>query len=232
MARDEASTPVIADDADDLPAPSALRGTQAQRRQRIIDEAHAMIVESGDERVQIRDIADRAGVALGTAYRYFGSKERLFAEVYEQWCQRLHDELVRDMRHGRSNTERTRLLARTMLERLTDQPSLASIGRVLKITDDAAILRIVQRTEYGLLQLFRDALHGVEQRDADAIAMIVMSVIRAAQDRLSWGVISHGEANREVAKAVTMVLEFRDPALAGSGRAFPSRVAGVRTPSR
>ena len=47
------------------------------------------------------------------------------------------------------------------LERLTDEPPLASIGRVLKVTDDPAILRIVQRTEYGLLQLFREALHGV-----------------------------------------------------------------------
>jgi AcrR family transcriptional regulator len=212
MPRGKAAT-AIPDD--DLPAPAELRGTQAQRRQRIIDEAHAMIAESGDGTVQIRDIAERADVALGTAYRYFGSKERLFAEVYAQWCQRLHEALLRDMRRGKSNTERTRLLARTMLERLTDEPQLASIGRVLKVTEDPALLRIVHRTEHGMLQLFRDALHGVEQRDADAIAMIVMSVIRAAQDRYTWAVIDLDEANREVAKAVKMVLEFRDPALDG-----------------
>jgi AcrR family transcriptional regulator len=213
-----ATTDITDDDDDDLPAASSLRGTQAQRRQRIIDEAHAMIVEGGDETVQIRDIADRAGVALGTAYRYFGSKERLFAEVYAQWSQRLHEELLRDMRRGKSNTERTRLLARTMFERLTDEPGLASIGRVLKITEEPAILRIIHRSEHGMLQLFRDALHGVEQRDADAIAMIVMSVIRAAQDRYSWSVISLDEANREIAKAVKMVLEFRDPALEAPAR--------------
>jgi AcrR family transcriptional regulator len=197
----------------DLPEPSMLRGTQAKRRQSIIDEAHRMIVESVDETVQIRDIADRAGVALGTAYRYFGSKERLFAEVYAQWCQRLNDELIRDIRKGRSNTERTRLLARTMFERLASEPQLASIGRVLKLTEDPAILRIVHRTEHGMLELFRNALHDVEQRDADSIAMIVMSVIRAAQDRNSAGVVSVDDANRELAKAVKMVLEFRDPAL-------------------
>ena len=198
---------------DELPEPSMLRGAQAKRRQRIIDEAHRMIGTSGDETVQIRDIADRAGVALGTAYRYFGSKERLFAEVYAQWCERLHDELIRDIRRGRSNTERTRLLARTMFERLVSEPQLASIGRVLRVTEDPAILQIIQRTEYGMLELFRDALHDVEQRDADSIAMIVMSVIRASQDRYSAGLVSVDEANREIAKAVKMVLEFRDPAL-------------------
>jgi AcrR family transcriptional regulator len=202
------------DDDSDLPEPSMLRGTQAKRRQRIIDIAHAMIAESSDENVQIRDIADRAGVALGTAYRYFGSKERLFAEVYEQWCLRVNDQLVHGIRRGKSNTERTRLLARTMFKRLTDEPQLASIGRVLKVTEDPAILRIIHRTDHGMLQLFRDALHGVEQRDADSIAMIVMSVIRAAQDLHSAGLLAFDEANREIAKAVKMVLEFRDPALA------------------
>jgi AcrR family transcriptional regulator len=231
MPRSKTATTVIPHDDDDLPAPSGLRGTQAQRRQRIIDEARAMVVESGDETVQIRDIADRAGVALGTAYRYFGSKERLFAEVYAQWCQQLHEELLRDMRRGESNTERTRLLARTMLKRLTDEPQLAAIGRVLKITEEPAILRIVHGTEHGMLQLFRDALHGVEQRDADAIAMIVMSVIRAAQDRHSWAVISIDEANREVAKAVKMVLEFRDPALEGHPKP-PSRSVKARSSRR
>jgi TetR/AcrR family transcriptional regulator, cholesterol catabolism regulator len=197
----------------ELPEPSMLRGTQAKRRQRILDEAHRMIVTSGDETVQIRDIADRAGVALGTAYRYFGSKERLFAEVYAHWCQRLNDELMSDIRKGSSNTERTRLLARTMFERLVSEPQLASIGRALRLTDEPSIVHIVNRTERGMLELFRNALHDVDQRDADSIAMIVMSVIRASQDRYSAGLVSVDEANREIAKAVRMVLEFRDPAL-------------------
>jgi hypothetical protein len=103
---------------------------------------------------------------------------------------------------------------------------------MLKVTEDPAILRIVHRTEHGMLQLFRDALHGVEQRDADAIAMIVMSVIRAAQDRHSWAVIDLDEANREVAKAVKMVLEFRDPALDEPAPRSTARPAQARPSSR
>ena len=213
----------LAGEETDLPEPSTLRGTQAKRRQRIIDEAHRMILESGDANVQIRDIAERAGVALGTAYRYFGSKERLYAEVYQQWCCRCEDEITRGLRGVKSNTERTRLLARTMFERLISQPQLLAIGRALRVTDDPAILRIVDRTENGMLELFRDMLQGVEHRDADSIAMIVMAVVRAALDGHSAGLISVDEANRRIAKAVKMVLEFRDPAFEAGAAAKGGR---------
>jgi len=197
----------------ELPEPSSLRGAQVQRRQRIIDEAYRMIVESGDANVQIRDIAERAGVALGTAYRYFGSKERLFAEVYLQWCEQWTEELASNMRRVKSNTERVRLLARTVFERLISEPELIAIGRVLGVTEDPDILRIVDSTERGTLALFRNALQGVEQRDADSIAWIVMAVVRASLDRHAAGLLSVDDANRQIAKAVRMVLEFRDPAL-------------------
>lgn len=217
------TTPDLADEETELPEPSLLRGTQAKRRQRIIDEAHSMIVESGDANVQIRDIADRAGVALGTAYRYFGSKERLYAEVYEQWCRRCSDEITRGLRGVKSNTDRTRLLARTMFDRLISQRQLLAIGRSLRVTDDPAILRILDRTENGMLELFRNALQGVEHRDADSIAMIVMAVVRTALDGHAGGLISVDEANRRIAKAVKMVLEFRDPALDAGGVAKGGR---------
>src|SRR6266568_4843312 len=200
-------TPGAANEAANLPEPSTLRGTQAKRRQRIIDEAHRMIVESGDANVQIRDIAERADVALGTAYRYFGSKERLYAEVWHQWCLRCNDEITLGLRGVKTNTDRTRLLAKTTFERFIREPQLLAIGPKLRVTDDPAILRIVDRTEEGMLELFRNALCGVEHRDADSIALIVMAVVRAALEGHSAGSVSVDEAHRRIAKAVKMVLE-------------------------
>ena len=37
----------------------------------------------------MRDVASRSGVALGTVYRYFSSKERLLAAALEDWQKRL-----------------------------------------------------------------------------------------------------------------------------------------------
>lgn len=53
----------------------------AARRGAIIASARAMAGESGLAAVQIAPVAERAGVAAGTVYRYFPSKEDLVAAV-------------------------------------------------------------------------------------------------------------------------------------------------------
>ncbi len=62
---------------DALPVGSRLTAGQRQRRQRIIESALALAAEGGYEAVQMREVAARADVALGTLYRYFSSKEHL-----------------------------------------------------------------------------------------------------------------------------------------------------------
>lgn len=58
---------------------------QAQRRQRIVDAARSLLEEQDYEQIQIRDVAATAGVALGTLYRYFSSKDHLYAAVLLAW---------------------------------------------------------------------------------------------------------------------------------------------------
>src|SRR5438045_2758574 len=63
-----------------LGAPSdADLGTAAQRerRKRILDATLALASKGGYDAVQMRTVAERADVALGTLYRYFPSKIHL-----------------------------------------------------------------------------------------------------------------------------------------------------------
>lgn len=50
---------------------------QRDRRRRILDATLALATKGGFEAVQMRAVAERAGVALGTLYRYFPSKIHL-----------------------------------------------------------------------------------------------------------------------------------------------------------
>jgi AcrR family transcriptional regulator len=56
-----------------------LTPNQAARRSRVIDAALELAAEGGYDAVQMRDVAARAQVALGTIYRYFSSKDHLLA---------------------------------------------------------------------------------------------------------------------------------------------------------
>ncbi|TDB87584.1 TetR/AcrR family transcriptional regulator [Actinomadura sp. KC216] len=54
---------------------------QHQRRKRIVQAAAALASRGGIEAMQMRTVSERAGVALGTLYRYFPSKMDLVVAV-------------------------------------------------------------------------------------------------------------------------------------------------------
>src|ERR1700760_4978851 len=64
-------------------ASSDEQGSTAQRdrRRRILDATLALASKGGYEAVQMRAVADRADVALGTLYRYFPSKIHLLVSA-------------------------------------------------------------------------------------------------------------------------------------------------------
>jgi AcrR family transcriptional regulator len=62
--------------------------TTASTRDRLLAAAQALIEEDGYAGASVIAIADRAGVASGTLYRHFASKEELFVEVFRSVCSR------------------------------------------------------------------------------------------------------------------------------------------------
>ncbi len=62
---------------------------QLIRRAKLIEAVIDLIGDVGPEAVQMRDVAQRSGVALATAYRYFRSKEQLLGAALEDWQERL-----------------------------------------------------------------------------------------------------------------------------------------------
>ncbi|GAA2662845.1 TetR family transcriptional regulator [Nonomuraea recticatena] len=66
---------------DNQPDAGARTRSQRQRRKRIVQAAAALASRGGVEAMQMRTVAERAGVALGTLYRYFPSKMDLVVAV-------------------------------------------------------------------------------------------------------------------------------------------------------
>ena len=60
----------------------------ANTRERLLAAARQVIEEGGYGAASVLAIADRAGVAAGTLYRHFASKEELFVEVFRSVCER------------------------------------------------------------------------------------------------------------------------------------------------
>jgi AcrR family transcriptional regulator len=81
----------------DLPGPQPLEtmtASQLARRARVLDAVIEMVSEGADEEMQMKEIADRSGVALGTIYRYFSSKDHVMAAALVEWTRGLEQRLV------------------------------------------------------------------------------------------------------------------------------------------
>jgi AcrR family transcriptional regulator len=67
---------------------------QLVRRAKIIEAVIDLIADVGADAVQMRDVSKRSGVALGTVYRYFNSKDYLLAAALEDWQKRLTRRII------------------------------------------------------------------------------------------------------------------------------------------
>lgn len=67
---------------------------KAEVRSRILKAARDLVAAGGFGAVQVSDVAQAAGVATGTIYRYFPSKPDLFAEVFRIAAQREVDQVA------------------------------------------------------------------------------------------------------------------------------------------
>src|SRR5438034_8203480 len=100
----------------------ALTPNQAARRQRVIDAAMKLAADGGYDAVQMREVATEAGVALGTIYRYFSSKDHLLAEALVEWAADLGRKVSRKPPKGDTLADRVvdvlRRATRTMEQEL------------------------------------------------------------------------------------------------------------------
>jgi AcrR family transcriptional regulator len=67
------------------PDVEALDEAQRHRRALVVDAARRLMTTTEYDRIQMKDLAAGAGVALGTVYRYFSSKDHLLAEALLAW---------------------------------------------------------------------------------------------------------------------------------------------------
>jgi AcrR family transcriptional regulator len=106
-------------------APPRLALSQLRRLRRIVDAAIALAEAGGFEGVRLRDVADASGVALGTLYKYFRSKEDvlLFA-VNEDSAELLRVMAERPPRGARASERLVELFARAT-RGLTRRPNFA-----------------------------------------------------------------------------------------------------------
>jgi len=160
-------------------APEADTGSAAQRerRKRILDATLALASKGGYEAVQMRAVAERAEVALGTLYRYFPSKIHLLVSALAREFERAQERLDRSAIPGDTAYERILYVLGRTTRSMQREPLLnEAMTRAFMFADPSAAAEV--NTVARLMEdLLTNAMHaGEPTADERAIARVIGDV--------------------------------------------------------
>ncbi|WP_433794889.1 cholesterol catabolism transcriptional regulator KstR [Actinoplanes sp. CA-252034] len=146
---------------------SALAGTdveqgsaaQRDRRRRILEATLALASKGGYDAVQMRTVAERAGVALGTLYRYFPSKIHLLVSALASEFETIQEKLGRKPIPGDTPYDRMIFVLGRMTRAMQREPLLAeAMTRAFMFADPSASAE-VNAVARLMEEMFTRAMH-------------------------------------------------------------------------
>jgi TetR/AcrR family transcriptional regulator, cholesterol catabolism regulator len=137
---------------------ATLTQSQQARRERMLAVTAELALEGGWDAVQMREVAQRADVALGTLYRYFPSKEYLLVSVMIAEIQGLTDRLAVRPPQGEDPVERVVDVLRRANRALQRQPQVTVAMIKALVSGNEEIAPAVRETRSLMRRIISDAL--------------------------------------------------------------------------
>ena len=157
------------------------------------------------EEIQMRDVAERADVALGTVYRYFASKEHLFAAVLVEWSASLNSRVQRDPLIGDDIPDQLADLVHRVVDAFERLPQFFRLLVALESTPDphARVLydEFTSRTNDTFVQPLRD----LDPIEAAAIINVLMAVLGAVMRSWARGAMAPDAVEARLNNAVQLI---------------------------
>ncbi|MFP4553635.1 MAG: TetR family transcriptional regulator [Actinomycetota bacterium] len=187
------------------PDPQTLIPSQRARRARIVQAALDLLEERPFEKIQMRDVAEEAGVALGTVYRYFASKEHLFAAVLVQWSSQLGDRVQRRPLQGSTPEQRLSDMMSRVLKSFERWPQFFGVIMLLQTTPD--VYARATYAEFGALttETFKEALAGLDPEDANAVMEVINPVLDELGRSWTFSAITMDQARERMQRAIDLI---------------------------
>jgi len=150
---------------------------QRERRKRILDATLALASKGGYDAVQMREVAERADVALGTLYRYFPSKIHLLVSGLIREFERTREKLNKRPAPGDTPADRIIYVLNKVTKNMQREPLLTeAITRAFMFADPSAAAE-VNAVAALMEQMLTDAMHeGEPTADERAIARVIGDV--------------------------------------------------------
>src|ERR1700751_3636522 len=158
---------------------------QRERRKRILDATLAIASKGGYEAVQMRAVAERADVAVGTLYRYFPSKVHLLVSALGREFERIDAKTDRAALSGGTPYQRLNLMVGKLNRAMQRNPLLTEAMTRAFVFADASAGGEVEPVGRLMDSMFARAMSdGEPTEDQYHIARVISDVWLS--NRLAW----------------------------------------------
>ena len=148
--------------------------SQRERRRRILDATLALAAKGGYEAVQMRAVAEKAEVAVGTLYRYFPSKVHLLVSALSREFRRLDQRTERSAPPGDTAQERMKVVVEMITKAMQREPNLTEAMTRAFMFADASVANEVEEVGFYMDRIIARAM---AQGEPDEVQLSIARVV-------------------------------------------------------
>ena len=190
-----------------LPEVASLRDDLRVRRQGIVDAAQRLMCEQDYEDIAVKDVAIEAGVALGTLYRYFNSKDHLFASALVSWSHGFGDHLERSA--SGPTVDQVRAIYRRAVRAFERQPRVYGVMVQVMSSRDPYAAEVFREFSRRQTAAFGSALNtsGLPDRRREDVIAVMGAVLNENLGRWQRGLQPLAAVYRAIDRAAGLILD-------------------------
>ncbi len=143
----------------------------------MLDAAETLALDGGWDGVQMREVAIRAEVALGTLYRYFPSKEHLLVSVMLLEVEQLADRLAVRPPQGEDPVERVVDVLRRANRALQRQPRVTIAMIRALVAGNTDVAPVVAAIREVMRRIISDSLDAAAPDPSGAHEVVVIDLL-------------------------------------------------------
>jgi AcrR family transcriptional regulator len=178
----------------------------AARRERMVAAAVELAVDGGYDAVQMRDVAARAEVALGTLYRHYPSKDHLLLAALWEQASALHQRIAQRPPDGTDAATRTADVLRRASRALARRPELTAALVTALTAPEPDTADAKHAVEMVLRGIITNAIDGAAVPDPDGVVRTLGYVWLAVLSAWVGGTLDADQMAHDLEIAARLVL--------------------------
>lgn len=193
-------------------SPDDMTEAQRRRRRNLTDTVIEMLAEMRPDRIQMREVSERSGVALGTLYRYFPAKQHLLAASMVAWNDIFARRQAEDRASGRGGIADVPVLDRVVdlysrqMKAFARSPNFARLEIELRTSDDPYVRDSLDERLAANRKTLFELMDGVPAELARLASLSIGSTMLNSLILCTTGRIGFHEAFRNVEDVIRLVL--------------------------